>query len=108
MHQVKVHRVRVEPVGVEFGADEGQTLMEAAHEAGYYWPTVCGGQGSCRTCFVHVLSGGQDLSPVGGWEAEGLATLPRAGDHPVRLACQARVGGDMTVRKAGVRPARRT
>jgi ferredoxin len=100
-----VHRVRVEPAGLDLVVAEGQTLMEAAHAAGYYWPTVCGGKGSCRTCFAAVLTGAEHLSPVQPWEAEGIDALALgpAEAPSVRLACQARVRGPVTVRKLGVR-----
>ena len=79
--------------------------MEAATAAGYYWPTVCGGKGTCRTCYATVLSDGASLSPIGAWEAEGLASLGLPGTQTgaVRLACQAQVRGAVTVRKSGVR-----
>lgn len=100
-----MHRIRVEPAGVDIDADDGQTLMEAATVAGYYWPTVCGGKGTCRTCFAVVTGGSEHLSPVAPWEAEGLDSLalPPGRRAAVRLACQARVRGPVTVRKAGVR-----
>lgn len=100
-----VHPVRVEPAGLDLVATDGQTLMEAARAAGYYWPTVCGGKGSCRTCFAAVLAGTEHLSPVQPWEAEGIEALALgpAEARTVRLACQARVRGPVTVRKLGVR-----
>jgi ferredoxin len=100
-----VHRVRVEPAGLELLAAEGQTLMAAANAAGRWWPTVCGGNGTCRTCFAVVTAGAEHLSPVGSLEAEGLALLgvPTRPGEQVRLACQAQVHGAVVARKAGVR-----
>lgn len=97
--------IRVEPSGVVLDAESGSTIMGAAQANGYYWPTICGGLGTCHTCFVRVISGAEQLSAVEPWEQEGLATFPgaavRAGT--VRLACQARPEGDVVVHKAGVR-----
>ena len=98
---------RVEPARVELDVLAGESIMTAAVRAGYRWPTVCGGQGTCRTCFFEVVEGGAHLSPVEPLEKEGLDSLgPVPGDGlERRLACQARVlTGTVTVRKRGVRP----
>lgn len=99
--------VRVEPSGIVYDLEREQTIMAGATAAGYVWPTVCGGQGTCHTCFLEVVDGVDQLSPVGKWEREGLnelAALGRRGE--LRLACQAQASGDVVVRKSGVRPAR--
>lgn len=100
-------RVAVEPSGVEFDVESGETVFEAARRCGVRWPTVCGGVGSCRTCFMVVVCGSQFCSPIDEWEAEGLANLAApTGAGPtgaVRLACQTRVSGPITVRKPGVK-----
>ncbi len=97
--------VRVEPAGLQFDVAASETMMQAALRHGYQWPTVCGGQGQCRACFVEVLAGHDRLCSVGRVEAEGIRILVESGEDPdvVRLACQARVRGAVTVRKHGVR-----
>jgi ferredoxin, 2Fe-2S len=97
--------VRVEPAGLEFDVGASETMMQAALRHGYRWPTVCGGEGQCRACFVEVLDGQDRLCPVGRLEAEGIRVLVASGEDPatVRLACQARVRGAVTVHKHGVR-----
>jgi ferredoxin len=96
--------VRVEPAGIDLGVAPGESIMAAAVRAGYRWPTVCGGEGSCRTCFLEVVDGGDRLSPIGALEREGLDSLgPIAQGKPVRLACQVKVSGPAVVRKRGVR-----
>lgn len=97
--------VRVEPAGLEFDVDVSETIMQAAFRHGYRWPTVCGGEGQCRACFVEVLDGGDRLGPVGRLEADGIRILVASGEdrETVRLACQAQVRGAVTVRKHGVR-----
>jgi ferredoxin, 2Fe-2S len=100
--------VRVEPLGIEIPTDGTESIMAAAVRAGYHWPTICGGAGSCRTCFLTVLTGSEHLSPIEPFEREGLAQLgvaARSGGEAVRLACQVRAAGDVTVRKRGVRAA---
>ena len=98
-------QVRVEPMGLEFEADAGESLMAAADRAGYQWPTLCHGVGTCTICVTEVLAGGDGLAPVGTVEQAALSLLfprpLRRGD--LRLACQAIVEHDVVVEKRGVR-----
>ena len=52
------HTVAVRPSDVEIEVRDGEDLFSAAQRLGYRWPTVCGGKGTCRTCFVQVEEGG--------------------------------------------------
>src|SRR5262249_44101048 len=100
-------RVLLQPSAIEFAAPLGETLMSAAHAAGLYWPTTCGGQGTCTTCLSEVVSGIESLETMGRHERKtltaerGEAVLRR----PLRLACQAVVmsEGPIIVSKPGVR-----
>lgn len=81
--------------------------MDAAHDAGLFWPTTCGGQGICTTCACVVEAGADNLDEMGRGELKTLTadlseTAVRA--RRLRLACQARIAGDVTVTKRGVRP----
>ncbi|HVL75390.1 MAG TPA: 2Fe-2S iron-sulfur cluster-binding protein [Noviherbaspirillum sp.] len=49
-------RVRIEPEGFEFDAQESQTLLESARRAGIILPASCR-NGTCRTCLCRVASG---------------------------------------------------
>ena len=101
-----VAQVRVVPSEARFTAGAETTVFLAAHEAGIRWPTICGGQGTCHTCLMQVVDGSENLSAIETWEREGLDELGvtvNAAGEPYRLACQARVHGDVVVRKAGVR-----
>ena len=95
--------VLVEPSGTRLAVPMGQTVFEAARQAGYRWPTICGGQGTCRTCFVQVRAGLEHCSPIAALEREGIESLRRPLDGHTRLACQLRVTGPVTVTKSGVR-----
>jgi ferredoxin, 2Fe-2S len=100
--------VTVQPSGIQVGAQFDEPVMAAAVRAGYAWPTICGGHGECHACFTMVVTGAENLSPMLPYEAEGVAQVAgngRQSGDPVRLACQARVRGDVTVFKRGVRPA---
>ena len=100
----RVSRVRVEPSGIEFDAEAGQSIMAAARHAGYEWPTLCQGNAQCNRCYVVVLAGADNLSPMTVVEREGLERV-RWADGLVpgeRLACQAQPRGDIVVHKRGV------
>lgn len=99
--------VRVLPDEITFEAEHGQTIMDAAHEHGYYWPTTCGGQGICTSCACVIDEGADQLEPMGKSEHRTLTedrgeAAIRSGK--VRLACQARVQGEVVVTKRGVVP----
>jgi ferredoxin, 2Fe-2S len=100
-----VPRVTIQPLGVAVEARAQDTIMAAAQAQGYYWPTTCGGQGRCTTCALTVVSGQENLSEMGHSERQaieaelGSVALARG----ARLACQARVLGDVVVLKPGVR-----
>jgi len=98
-------RVRILPLQIEIEAPEGATIMEAAQAQGYYWPTTCGGEGRCTTCACFVVEGIALLSDMGRSERKTLVEERGEGvlSQPVRLACQARVYGDVAVEKPGVR-----
>ena len=101
------HCVDVQPGGFVLSVCDGETVMAAAERLGYRWPTLCHGEATCSICGAQVLSGEQNLDAPGEAEQATLELLSpqlRAG-RQVRLACQARVRGDLTVRKPGVRPA---
>ena len=100
------HCVDVQPGGFVLSVCDGETVMAAAERLGYRWPTLCHGEATCSVCWAQVLSGEQNLDAPGEAEQATLELLSpqlRAG-RQVRLACQARVRGDLTVRKPGVRP----
>jgi 2Fe-2S ferredoxin len=99
--------VVVLPEGITFEAKDGQTIMDAAHDAGLFWPTTCGGQGICTTCTCTVEAGAENLDEMGRAELKTLIgdlSAATIRSRRLRLACQARVSGDVTVTKRGVRP----
>lgn len=98
--------VTVQPLGIVIEVPEGATIMGAAQDQGYYWPTTCGGEGRCTTCACTIVSGMENLSPRGKNESRVLADERGAAilQKPVRLACQAQAYGDVVIEKPGVRP----
>lgn len=59
----------------------------------------CGGRGTCGSCRVHVKEGEQNLSGKTFLERlrMALAFFPIGHESEVRLSCQAKVQGDVTV-----------
>lgn len=66
--------------------------MEAAHQAGLFLVSVCGGQGTCGKCRVRVRG---DLQPPTDPELSLLSAEERQAGY--RLACQARLRGPAVV-----------
>jgi len=92
-------KVRFEPSGLKTEVPRGSTLLDAARLAGVYLNSLCGGDGTCGKCKVHV----QTPAAPGG-DRKALA----AGERTV-LACRERADGDVVVtvpQEAGLRAAR--
>lgn len=82
-------RVEFRCAGVVCAVHSEQTLLEVAEVAGVDIEAACGGFAGCNTCRVRVVEG--VLSPLDPVEEPFL-------DHPSqRLACQARVVGNVVV-----------
>lgn len=98
-------QVTVEASNLCFTAEPGETVFDAAGRHGYDWPTICGGKADCSRCFMEVLDGAENLSPMGTAEREALDRCRWRGEERPweRLACCARVLGAVTVRRRSVR-----
>jgi len=86
----KQFTVRFEPSGLKTKADGGTTLLEAAHKAGIYLSSICGGDGYCGKCKVIIDEGQFQSRPTS------LLTPDEIRENVV-LACQTKVLSDMTV-----------
>jgi adenylate cyclase len=75
-------------------APVGPTLLELSRMFGVPHASVCGGRARCSTCRVRIEDG-HELPPPTGAEAATLARINA--DDDVRLACQLRPAGDLTV-----------
>ena len=95
-----------------FEVESGRKLVLAIEDAGIDIMHKCGGVSKCTTCRVQVLSG--DAGPIADIERERLLREASFGPD-IRLSCQVRVEGDLSVRvlarssttgqPAGTRPA---
>src|SRR3546814_5019115 len=101
---VGTFRVLLDPAGVEFAAEAGETVMAAATRAGLRWPTVCRGLAQCGVCHIEVLVDNCLPDPA----AEERGMLRRVVVRPlkggcIRLACRLTVQSDLHVDRKSTR-----
>jgi ferredoxin len=89
----KPHRITLRPTQVELEASTGAPLRDLLFEQGVEFP--CGGQGRCRGCRVRVLEGTAQVN-----RAQQERLTPEELANGWRLACQARVQGDLKIELA--------
>jgi adenylate cyclase len=75
----------------------GRTVLTISRTHGIPHTAACGGHARCSTCRVMVLRGPDNLSEPG--EAEVRLTALKGLESDVRIACQARVCGPVTLRR---------
>jgi len=80
----------------EVSAAPGQTLLEISRANRIPHPSACGGRGRCSSCRVLVIAGEGAAAPPSGLERRMLDRIRAPGQ--VRLACQLRPTGDLSVR----------
>ena len=86
------------PEGKSGEVPEGITLLEAAAVLGVELNQECGGVSSCSTCRVKIAEGYGITPLLSEIEIDERECLEREQlDGNYRLACQARVRGDVTV-----------
>jgi uncharacterized 2Fe-2S/4Fe-4S cluster protein (DUF4445 family) len=86
--------VDLQPIGRRTEIEPGETLLDAARQAGVELNALCGGEGWCHGCKVRVLDA-PALSPVSPSERDALAEEQLAAGF--RLACQAKPCGPVRV-----------
>lgn len=82
--------IRFEPSGLKIKVPVGTYVLEAAHKAGAYLTSICGGDGYCGKCKVVVDAGQFRSRPTT------LLTADELRENVV-LACQTKVLSDMTI-----------
>ena len=92
-----ITRIRYLPDECEVEVAAGETILAASLRAGIPHTHVCGGNARCSTCRVIVLEGVENCRPR--TEAEQLLVARLQFDSNVRLACQTRLTGPVTVRR---------
>lgn len=76
---------------------EEETLLQASLREGMAHVHACGGQAKCTTCRVVVLEGIDSCLPRN--EEEAIISAKLALPSDIRLACQTKIKGDVTVRR---------
>jgi len=89
--EVSMPKVSFLPHGRDIEVEEGTTVVRAALDAGVHINASCGGTGVCGKCRIQI----EDGEPEGGI-TEKLSQQDVDGGF--RLACQAKVVSDLTVR----------
>ena len=74
----------------------GSTILEISRQAGIPHMSVCGGRARCSTCRTLIIEGSDNLMPKTEAEIKLLKRLNAA--DSIRLGCQAKVKGNITVR----------
>lgn len=83
------------PDGRTVAGRPGLTLLDVSRAYGIPHASVCGGRGRCSTCRVRILAGLESLADPA---PEEKRVLERIGAPPqVRLACQVRPVGDLSI-----------
>jgi 2Fe-2S ferredoxin len=95
--------VRVLPLGLDLDVADGQAVMDAAHAAGYVWPTECEMSAECGLCVSIVREGVENCGPMPDEERDTLQRTMGMVDPGRRLACRLTVTGPVTLTKRGVR-----
>lgn len=99
--QLYARRILTVRVSYEDGStirqSPGPTLLEMSKIAGIPHASVCGGKGRCSTCRVQLVEGTQSVDEPSKAENRVLVRFNSIPD--VRLACQIRPQGDLSVRR---------
>jgi len=80
------------------GQDEEIPALKLIHGEGIDWMHACGGKGRCTTCKMIIVQGGENLTPPTAAELKYRQMGALALNE--RLACQARLSGDLIIRVA--------
>ena len=91
-------RVRIDYLGEKtVAAPPTQTILETSCANGIAHVSECGGRARCSTCRVMIIDGLENCMPRNPLEERMAA---RKGFYPeIRLACQTRVMGDVTLKR---------
>lgn len=85
------------PDQIKFDVNSGETLLEAALRSGVAFAHACGGRAKCSTCRISVVEGLEACSQR--TNAEMLLAERLGLTDEVRLACQLKPQGELSVRR---------
>ena len=87
--------VTFQPSGARVDGADGESVFEIGRRAGVEISTACVGKATCGLCRVKILDGEAHLTPLNAAEKKHLGNVYFI--TKTRLACQARVSGDVVV-----------
>ncbi|MDY8135656.1 adenylate/guanylate cyclase domain-containing protein [Aquimarina sp. 2201CG5-10] len=90
----KIHLFKEE---LQIDCPEDSTILDATLSADIHHTHACGGQGKCSTCRVSVMKGIDNCNPRN--EAEQQIANKLSFPLEIRLACQTRIKGDISIRR---------
>ena len=70
----------------------GNSLLNSLNQQKIFFPSACGGRGTCAYCKCKVVQGAGPILPI----EESLLTSKEQQEH-VRLACQVKVKRDLSI-----------
>ncbi len=85
----------------EVEVEDGESLLEISRMCGAPVQTLCNGIASCIQCKVRVLEGSENLSEPASLEKDRIGNIFHITGE--RLACQAKVHGEVVVEVLPVR-----
>lgn len=94
-------KIRIEGENQTFDLNEGEVIYDGLLERDLKLPHGCL-SGSCGACKIEVLQGEENLKPPSAVEEDTINSLKQELDKPaakIRLACRAKVTGDIFFRK---------
>lgn len=86
--------IEFQPRGLRVDSNQAINGLDAARQAGINLNAVCGGEGICGKCVIHLLSGTEDFKPS---EIEQKYLSPEKLGQGYRLACQTTLDCDIRI-----------
>jgi ferredoxin len=83
-------------MGVTLECADGESIFACAQRNGVLIPTACAGKATCGLCRVKVIAGEPHLAPINRDELKHLGNTYFI--TKLRLSCQLRPTGEVTVR----------
>ena len=78
-------------------ASPDNTVLEALHKADIDQIHACGGEARCTTCRIYIMDGLQNCRTRN--ETEALLAKKMGFPETIRLACQTRIKGNITIKR---------
>ena len=97
MKNIGLHKIHLFKEQQEIDCAEDSTILKATLAAGINHTHVCGGRAKCSTCRVSIMDGMENCNPRN--SAEKLIADKLNFPEKIRLACQAKINGNISIRR---------